>query len=178
MAHPRCGRHSRSTGKPCVQPAGPGGSPCRFHGGAAKQVRAAGKAREAEQQAAAVLARLDVDPVADPLTELSKFAGQVMAWKDTFAERVNALTALRWEDAKGAEQLHAEVAVFERAMDRCTQVLVAMAKLDIDSRLAEISKQQADAVVRAIDAGLAAAGVSGPAATEARHAAARALRVA
>lgn len=41
----RCGGHSKQTGKPCKYPAIPGGTVCRFHGGAAPQVIAAAAAR-------------------------------------------------------------------------------------------------------------------------------------
>jgi hypothetical protein len=35
----RCHAHSKQTGKPCRQPAIAGGAVCRFHGGAAPQVK-------------------------------------------------------------------------------------------------------------------------------------------
>ena len=125
------------------------------------------------------LARLDVDPVEDPFTELSKLAGQVVAFKDALAAKVNELQAIRYEAmGAGTEQLRAEVALYERAMDRCASVLGLIAKLDIDSRLARISDKQADAVIRAVDAALTKAGVTGPAAIDARKAAARELRAA
>ena len=47
MAHPdpmavrSCTARSKSTGKACRQPAIPGGTVCRYHGGAAPQVKAA-----------------------------------------------------------------------------------------------------------------------------------------
>jgi hypothetical protein len=37
----RCSAKSKSTGKPCQRPAIPGGTVCRYHGGAAPQVKAA-----------------------------------------------------------------------------------------------------------------------------------------
>jgi len=116
--------------------------------------------------------------VADPLTELGKLAGQVLAWRDALAAHVNELTSIRYS-ARGAgtEQLRAEVALFERALDRCAHVLVAMAKLDIDARLAAITEQQATAMLRALDATLTAIGISGSAAVEARSVMARHLRV-
>jgi hypothetical protein len=170
----------------------PGAVVCRYHGGAARQVREKGAQRQAEQRAdeqlRRALAELDVEPVEDPFTELGRLAGQVLSWKDRLAGQVNALTGdpcdacggggrLRYEAVgAGTEQLRAEVAVFERAMDRCIAVLGLIAKLDIDSRLARISDKQADAVIRAVDAALVAAGASGPAAVDGRKAAARELR--
>lgn len=154
-----------------------GATVCRKHGGGAPQVRAAAAARRAEEQMRRALAELDVPAVEDPFTELGKLAGQVVAWKDRLAEKVNELTALRYEAiGAGTEQLRAEVALFERAMDRCAHVLGLIAKLDIDGRMARISERQAEAVVRAVDAALAKAGVTGAAAVEARMVAARELR--
>ena len=90
------------------------------------------------------------------------------------ARQVNQLEKIRYvAHGSGAEQLRSEVALLERAMGHCAQVLVAIAKLDIDSRLAAISEAQADAVVRCINAALAAAGITGEAADAARRVAAR-----
>lgn len=185
----KCGRTSKQTGQPCKNPAGPGGTPCKFHGGAAPQVRDAGNLRVVEQEIRGTLARLDVSPVDDPFTELAKLAGQVVAWKDALAARVNFLTGggcdqcgggvdeLRYEaSGAGTEQLRSEVALFERGLDRCASVLGLIAKLNIDERMSRISEKQADAVIRAVDAAIAAAGVSGPAAITARQVAARELR--
>lgn len=62
-------------------------------------------------------------------------------------------------------------------MDRCAMVLGLIAKLDIDTRLVQIFQQQADAVVRAVEAGIAFAEITGPAAMEARQVVARKLRL-
>lgn len=155
-------------------------------------MKAAAARRVAEAQVLRGLARLDVAPIDDPLTELSKLAGQVVAWKDALGEQVNRLSTgtcsgcggedpelaeLRYAaSGAGTEQLRAEVALFERALDRCAQVLGLIAKLGIDDRMARISERQADAVVRAVEAALAHAGVTGQPAAEARQVAARSLR--
>jgi hypothetical protein len=53
--------------------------------------------------------------------------------------RGNELSSvIRYQDAKGAEQLRAEIALFECAMDCYATVLAAMARLDIDERPAGI----------------------------------------
>ena len=63
-------------------------------------------------------------------------------------------------------------------MDRANTVLSSYARLRIDDRLAVISKQQADMVMRAIEAVITLFGATGDRATEARTLAARHLRVA
>lgn len=174
----RCTANRSGNRGPCGAWAMSGAVVCRAHGGRAPQVIAAAKERQLDAQVRQTLARLDVDEVADPLTELGRLAGQVLAWKNALAERVNDLIALRYTAAgAGTEQLRAEVALFERAMDRCVLVLGAMARLNIDSRLTAISEAQADMLIRAVNAGLAAAGVHGPAAADARKAIGRELRL-
>jgi hypothetical protein len=46
-----CGAKTRNGGKPCAQPVVPGATRCRFHGGAAPQVRRAAERRLAEEAA-------------------------------------------------------------------------------------------------------------------------------
>ncbi|HEY2088337.1 MAG TPA: hypothetical protein VGH54_20255, partial [Mycobacterium sp.] len=118
----------------------------------------AAREQEITQQAARELARLDVAPVTDPLTELARLAGQAVAWKDAMAEKVNELSSMRYENQNGGEQLRAEIALWERALDRCVATLTAMAKLNIEERLAGIRQQTADMLERALDAALKASG--------------------
>lgn len=132
--------------------------------------------RLAETGARALLAELHVAPVEDPLQALLKIAGQVLAWQEATASLVNELEEVRYEGATGAEQLRAEVALYERAMDRAVAVLSAIARLNIEERLARVTERQADAVIDAIDAALATAGVTGQDAARAKQAAARHLR--
>lgn len=170
-----CTAQSRK-GARCRRSAIEGGTVCRYHGGKAPQVQAAAATRVAESKVLELLKDFDVQPVEDPLTELKLLAGQALAWRDLCAGQVAKLTSFRY-DALGGEQLRAEVALWERALDRCATILTAIAKLNLDQRLAVISERQADAVVRAVDAALAAAGLDGEPAQRARAVAARELRV-
>jgi hypothetical protein len=106
----------------------------------------------------AELARLDVTPVEDPLTELQKLAGEVLAWKNALAARLNELTSVRYETQFG-EELRSEVALFKRAMDRCERVLVAMAKLNLDARLVRLSEEQGSLVSEVLRLVLAELGI-------------------
>lgn len=177
MGQERCRAHT--TRGRCKRWPTRGATVCRSHGAGIGRVKAAAARRVAEAQLRGALAQLDVPAVGDPFSELAKVAGQVVAWKDQLAAKVNELVELRYEaTGAGTEQLRAEVALFERALDRCAQVLGMIAKLNIDDRMARISERQAEAVLGAIDAAFAHAGVVGPAATDARKVAARHLRVA
>ncbi|MCX5285682.1 hypothetical protein [Streptomyces sp. NBC_00198] len=180
----RCTAHKKGDagekGPRCKAWALKGQTVCRVHGGSAPQNRAAGERRvteaRLEEETRRALAILDVPPVDNPLTALSELAGQVIAWKNRLAERVNQLENIRYTDDKRSEQLRSEVALYERAMDRCVNVLGTIGRLRIDERLAAISEQQATTVIGAIEAALTHAGVTGAEATAAKAVAARHLR--
>jgi hypothetical protein len=141
---------------------------CRFHGGAAPQVKAAAQVAKTRREIAQAVNILDAAPIGDPLRALQELAGQVVEWKDALAARVD-LHALRYESNISTEQIRGEVILLERAMDRCNTVLATIAKLNIDERLARIDEVTAQMVVKALEAGLASVGVSGPAAVRARE---------
>lgn len=176
MGRRRCTAR-RTDGEPCGNRPLKGQTVCKFHGGAAPQAKAAAARRRVEADARQVLAELGVSPVGDPLEALLKLAGQVLAWQAATAALVNQLDGIRYRGANGAEQLRAEVALYERAMDRAVSVLSAIARLNIDERLVAVTEKQADAMVGAVNAALAAAGVDGDQAAKARVAAARHLRL-
>lgn len=155
----RCTAHSSRTGKRCKKAPMKGLTVCLAHGGGAPQVAAAAKRRVVEQEAAAELARLDVEPLNDPLSQLALLAAQAVAWKDAMAARVNALTSLRYEGTGSGEQLRAEVALWERALDRCEKFCTSMARLNIDERIAEISQTQSRIMVSFVAVALARFGI-------------------
>jgi hypothetical protein len=175
----RCWARTKSTGKQCTQPAASGQKVCRFHGGAAAQNVRAGERRVAEAELDTAvrkqLAQLDADPVDNPLTALSELAGQMVAFKNALADRVNDLSEIRYQGGAG-EQIRAEIVLYERAMDRCNSVLTNMARLNIDERLAKVTEQQAEKLVSVIDALLAHLSITGEQAAEAKHFLARRLR--
>lgn len=83
---------------------------------------------------------------------------------------------IRYRGGAG-EQLRAEVALYERAMDRLGKFLSDFGRLRVDERLAKISERQADTVIGAIEAALNAAGVRDQGQrTAAKEAAARHLQ--
>ena len=117
-------------------------------------------------------------PVDEPAGRARPARRAGLAFKDAVGGLVNRLDEIRFTDSKGGEQLRSEVALYERAMDRCMQVLAACARLRIDERLAAISELQAETLFRAVNAGFAAAGVREPEVlAAARRVVARELRV-
>lgn len=180
---PRCGGKLHKRDGTCTLPAGwgtdhVGFGRCRKHwGNSATGVKAAENER-LDTEARQVLARLDVPPVGDPLSELARVAGQVVAWKDQMAAKVNELTELRYSGQLGQEQLRSELLLWERALDRCVATLTAMAKLGIEERQMRLTERQAAIVNAVLRAALADIGLSPEQMEAARPAIARHLRLA
>lgn len=180
----KCGAKTRQEGSKeyCTLAAGwgtphPGIGHCRLHGGNTKNQKVRAEKTRVEREVTAVLAQLDVSPVDNPLTALSQLAGQVLAWQKAVSTLVNRLgDEVRYEGTTGAEQLRAEIALYERAMDRANTVLAAIARLDIDARLARIEEEKARVLMEAVQAGLEAIGVTGEQAAQVKQVMARKLR--
>lgn len=165
-ARPLCGAKTRAEGNPpCKQRVVPGTNRCRFHGGRSPQAQRAARERETEAQLRQVVDRLDLSPVENPLEALRALAAEVIGWKDLISLHVGRLNAPKGDDGKGegpgfryrtenAEQIRGEVVIFERALDRCATVLTAIAKLNIDERLAAITERQVSMLESALEAGL------------------------
>src|SRR5580692_7153568 len=127
----KCGGTNRQ-GEPCGNPAGKGtdhlgSGNCSNHAGSTPTGRLAALNERAER----LLYQRDAAPVTDPLSALQRLAGRAAAWEDIIGEKVNELHSLRYS-TEGGEQLRAEIAVMERAMDRLGKLLVDIAKLNIE----------------------------------------------
>lgn len=166
---------TKTNGEPCPKYAMNGATVCDTHGGKAPQVRAKSAERLAEQAAQRVLARIDVEPCDNPLKVLAELTGQAIAWKDAMADKVNELNSLRYS-TDGGEQLRAEIALWERALDRCGKFLVDMARLNIDERLVSIEERKANLIADAVKAALAELELPAEMQAQARTTVARHLR--
>ncbi len=146
-------RHCTGTnnrGEPCGRSPIKGGTVCYTHGGAAKQVKAAASERLAVAAAEKVLAGMlhnpNAVPVTDPVGELQRLTGVL---RDAFAEagsRMNALTGVGSLDAKGTEQLRAQVVLWERLLGHFRAALVDMARLGIEERFVALEERRGDAL--------------------------------
>jgi len=153
----RCGAETRAEDKhPCRQWPMKNFHRCKLHGGMTPGARRKAEENRAKEQLDKYLKRLNLDaePVTDPLRALSELAGEVTRWKNLARMYVQHLESLRYSGFQGGEQIRGEVVIYERAMDRCVQVLATIAKLNIDERLAAIDERQAATVDRALTAAL------------------------
>lgn len=182
---PLCGGKKRQGEGTCTRPAGwgtnhAGAGRCKLHGGCAPSGRKAGALKLVEQQAIELFGKIvpDLVPVDNPLAAYADFAGEVMRWKLIMAAQLEDLSSVAVTSEFQGEQVAAAVQLYERAMDRVNTVLSSYARLRIDDRLAAISKQQADTVMRAIEAVIMLLGADRDQADEARRVAARHLRAA
>lgn len=130
-----------------------GGTVCRSHGGNAPQVRAKAKQRQLEQAARRLLpAEYREHP--DPLGEALRTLSEAVAFKDAVRSLVGDLGVLRYEGHSG-EQLRAEVAVYERALDRVGSMCERLIRLDIETRLTRVEEAKvmlvADVIRRVLD---------------------------
>lgn len=174
---PRCGAKTRQGEGTCRQSAGArtgnlGVGRCWLHGGASPNAKRAAGRELVHREITQAVEILGANPVDDPLRALQQLGGQVLAWKNALAARVDMNALL----TANTEQVRAEVVLLERAMDRCATVLSAIARLDIDERLARVDEATALIVVRAVEAALAAVGMTGTAAETARQVISRHLR--
>jgi hypothetical protein len=144
---------------PCGNPAGKGTDHlgygnCSSHAGATRTGRAAALNEQAER----LLYQRDAPPVTDPLSALQRLAGRAAAWEDIIGEKVNEMRSIRYSTEEGGEQLRSEIIVMERAMDRLGRLLVDIAKLNIEGRLATVREATAQMLEQALAAALAASG--------------------
>lgn len=132
----RCSATSKQSGEPCRQPVIPGGSVCHYHGGGAPQVKAAAQRRLAEDRARRRLDEVDVASIDNPLEAFAQLVAEAVALKDALASQVAALEDLRSANNRwGTEQVRAEMAAYERAMDRAGKLLEQWVRLGLDERL-------------------------------------------
>jgi hypothetical protein len=155
----KCGGKKKQSEGTCTQAAGwgtphPGTGRCKLHGGCAPSSVTAGVSAQAEK----LLYQRDAPPVTDPLSALQRLAGRAAAWEDIIGEKVNEMRSIRYSTEGGGEQLRAEIVVMERAMDRVGKLLVDIAKLNIEGRLATVREATAQMLEQALAAALVASG--------------------
>lgn len=131
---------------------------CRIHGGSTQRGKEKAAYAKVERQMRAYLEQFDIGPIHDPLTALKTLAGEVVAWKDAMRAKVEEMDRLHVSTEYG-ETAKAVVQLFERAMDRASDVLFKIAKLNIDERLAAVTEHQAQMIEEGFFAALEEVGI-------------------
>lgn len=165
MSDPNRCRATNRQGEQCGRPPMRGGKVCASHGGKIPSVLAASQRRLAEQEAEAGAVKA-VEKLTDsraPMSigdvyrELLDVSGLAVAWKDVLRDRVDQLTDYTSTTMMGAEQIRGDVLLFERALDRALKVLEAVARLDLDSRLSNLTERDGEALTGVVRQAMAAA---------------------
>jgi hypothetical protein len=135
------------TGRRCRNRIPAGHLVCDKHRGNFPKTRAKAQMRQAEAHARyqlkKKLEREGVYKMEDAIEEMEAIAGEAIAFKNICRERLEALKGdIRYSTAAG-EQLRAEVALYERAIDRCDKILTNYVRLGISDRRVKIAEAQA-----------------------------------
>lgn len=147
----RCTGH-RKDGQRCKNPGRLGANVCWAHGGNAPQVLAAAERRIAEAKVMRLIGPY-TPPAAghEPVNvweQLAALVGEVTWLKGQLAGLVAGISTDQWRyQGAAGEQLRAEVALYERALDRTSSLLVACGRLNIETKLADLAEKQAEAIV-------------------------------
>lgn len=161
MERVTCTGWAKTENRRCIRPPMKGTTVCFKHGGGAPQVRAAAERRlltqAVEADAEAMLAHRGLAGVEDPFDALSRMAAELLALKDAWAARVNALSSVRSMSVQGVETIRSEIGAYERALTMSARVLEVLAKLNLDERRVRITEaigEQVTAAIREILTGL------------------------
>ena len=116
--------------------------------------------------------------VTNPLQELLDIAEEALLWKNELKRRVVALHEDEWRyEADGmGEQIRAEIQLYERSVDRLARILVMIAKLGIEERLARVTERQALLIEKAVALAIEETHLPAPAQDQLRESVARHLK--
>jgi len=149
----QCAATSKRTGQRCGNRPIPGGTVCRFHGGATPVIKAAAARRlalaAAEREVTERVATSGPLTLRDVYAELARTGAMAVAWRDVLAERVDTLAG-QYATEEGGGWVRADVQLLERALDRTARVLELIARLDLDARVAALDARTGDALARVI----------------------------
>lgn len=144
-----CAGHSRRTGEPCGLPPINGATVCYWHGGAAKRARKNAKIREA-QKALRKLENISEIGDAPPMQsirevyeELFAVAGAARAWRTILTARISELNDFGYRGVT-AEQVRADVQLFEKSLDRSAKIGEIIAKLNLEERKQALDQRTAE----------------------------------
>ena len=144
-------------GRRCRTYVRPGELVCKRHGGSVPSVKTKAQVRAAEIQARSQMMkrarRNGITSIEDVYAELEENAAEAKAFREVCYARLEAITGgdddWRYKSTAG-EQLRAEVALYERAMDRANKFLIDMVRLGIADRRVKVDEVRAAMLVTVI----------------------------
>jgi hypothetical protein len=152
---------------PCKAAPMRGQACCKQHSGVAASHIAAGERREAERKMTEAARKLIPDVadrarITNPLETLLELASEANAFRESLRIMANELDGkIRYAANGGSgEQLRAEVATYRQALKDTTDLLVAIARLDIEKLLARIESRKVEFTLDALSSGVNEAGLT------------------
>ena len=146
------------TGNQCKNPAVPGATVCRFHGGAAPQVIAAAQRRialaEAQKAAETLGLLIDISPEQALLDEVQRCAGMVAFYQarvgEIAADSFNGLVWGRTREKHGGDDYGTTeeakpniwLQLFNEERDRLTRTCAAAIRAGIEERRVKLAESQ------------------------------------
>lgn len=153
MNERRCNGTNRR-GQPCGRTPAVGFTVCHLHGAKAPQVQRKAAERVAEARAVRMFEQYTPDigrTVDDPITALLTLAGEISGFKDFIGGRVAEMRAESWRyEGEHAEQLRAELGLYERALDRTARILTDVNKLGLEERRVVLAERQGHQIANAL----------------------------
>ena len=131
---------------------------CKFHGGASPNGQTSGERMMIKKESEAVVVqerqiprtiseRLSTpSPIAPPEVEVLMLAGEMKEWASVMREKISELTHFDVTDAAGIEHARALVELYERALDRYSELIQFMIKIGVRERVVAIQEQQGQAL--------------------------------
>ncbi|MGH3300968.1 MAG: hypothetical protein ACRDOK_04620 [Streptosporangiaceae bacterium] len=100
--------------------------------------------------------------ISDPLTELLMLGAEVKVFKNMLTERVSVMNIASWRFTSKSmgEQTRAEIQIYERSLDRLGNLLIQIAKLGIENRLAKVDERMLNNLERALVVALESTGLN------------------
>lgn len=142
----------------CSQPAGfgtphKGTGACRYHGGSVRSHIVKAERVKVKQEVTRLQQELgEPATLRDPYVELWELTAKVKQFSDVAEEYMKELEDINpHQDRAGMEHTREIILMWERAIERTRDTLLAIAKLDLKRRLVELEEDQASLLVEAIN---------------------------
>jgi hypothetical protein len=131
---------------------------CKFHGGSTPNGETAGERLMIKKESEAIVVqerqlprtigeRLSLPgPIAPPEVEVMRLAGEMKEWTSILRQEMSDLLSLDITDAAGIEHARAKVELYERAIDRYSELIQFMIKIGVRERVVAIQEQQGQAL--------------------------------